>query len=169
MALNTMFKQISWNLDMIASLGHNQTFHVVDTKLFIENRGLPGLWRAAATRTLILDAIDNTCNMMDELLTSYQNSVFFQAHVFYESTNNTTEEMQQQLNELCSKEAVVSAGLSKLATFPRYQTDSSFLVRVAQILAEFKRLCGRANLLRAKNTTTKLEAQEVLAAANFST
>ncbi len=159
MALSTMFKQISWNLDMVASLGHNQTFHVVDTKLFIENRGFPGLWRATATRNLILDAIGTTCNMIEELLTSYQNSTFLQAHMFYESsTNNTTEEMQNQLNELCAKEEKVVAGLTKLGTFPRYQTDSCFLVRVAQVIAEFKKLCCRANLLRAKSNKPELVA-----------
>jgi ribosome-associated translation inhibitor RaiA len=158
MALSNMFKQISWNLDMVASLGNNQTFHVVDTKLYIENRFLQSFLRSTESRNLILDAIDNTCSMIDELLESYQNSVFLQPHVFYESRiNSTTEEMKNQLTELCVKEAAVVAGLTKLGTFPRYQTDSCFLVHIARIVAEFKKLCARANAIREKHATIKAE------------
>ncbi len=163
MALSNMFKQISWNLDMVASLGNNQTFHVVDTKLYIENRFLQSLIRSTESRSLILGAIDNTCGLIDELLESYQNSVFLQPHIFYESRiNSTSEEMKNQLNELCAKEASVVAGLTKLGTFPRYQTDSCFLVHIARIVAEFRKLCARANAIQEKHATIKSQVDELL-------
>jgi len=163
MALTNLFKQIVWNLDMISSLGNNQTFYVVDTKLFIENRGISSFWRNAETRVLILDAIEYTWTSMDEILNSYQNTSYLQPHVFYEtSKNNITEEIQNQLKEFSVKEEKVLEGLTRLNTFSRYQTDSSFLVRMGRIATEFKQLCLRANSLCLKQDQLKLQVEEIL-------
>jgi hypothetical protein len=163
MALTTCFKQITWNLDMISSLGNNQTFYVVDTKLFIENRSISSMWRCQETRFLVLDAIEYTWKMTDEMLVSYQHTSFLQPHIFYESRkNNTTEEIKNQLNELTIREEKVLEGLNRLGTFSRYLSDSCFLVRISHICSEFKRLCVRANELQSKQLQLKKEVDEIL-------
>jgi hypothetical protein len=163
MSLTNLFNQIVWNLDMISSLGNNQTFYVVDTKLFIENRTMAGYWRSGETRVLILDAVEYTWTSIDELLTSYQNTNFLQPHIFYESRkNDVTEKIKSQLQEFVNKEEKVLEGLNRLATFTRYQTDSSFLVRIGRMIAEFKRLCLRANSLSLKQIELKSQVNEIL-------
>jgi hypothetical protein len=148
MALTIVYNQILWNLDMVASLGTNQTFYVNESKLYIENRIFQSFIRNGEERNQILSAIENTWALTDELLNSYQHSVLLQPHVYYDEIKpNDFENIINQLNEFKDKEENVTNGLKRLGTFNRYQIDSSFLNRIGRIISEYKRLCNRANLL----------------------
>ena len=153
MALKVMYSQISWNLDMIGGLNLDETFYVVDTKLFVENRTFASfLWRCADTRKSILIALQTTLNMLDELVTSYYNSNFFQLPFFHgKNSSQTLEEIQTQLCEIYSKQDKVTSGFQRLATFKRYQLDHSFQLSINRIIVDFSKNCNRAKILHSKH------------------
>lgn len=165
MALKVLYSQINWNIEMIASITNDQTFYVVDTKLIVEDRMFSSfLWRSPETRKAILSAVQTTLNMLDELLTSYQNSNFLQTPLYYEkdaTTNrNITDEIQNQLDEICKKQDKVESGLKRLATFTRYQRDHSFQLSINRAILEFGKLCNRAEALRLKQDRIQMVAEE---------
>ena len=135
MALNTLFHDISWNLDTIKSITNHQTLLVVGDKLNLDDRYIQSIRRSFTfdSRKQILQVIEKTLVSTRELLISYQHSTYLQqsssTHVYQEQID-VAENIYANVQELLHKKDGVLQGLQILATFERYTKDTAFQIKI---------------------------------------
>ena len=135
MALKTLFQDIMWNLNTLSSIDNHQTLLVTGDKLNFDTRFFQSIRRALSEdgRKNVLNAIEKTLYLSDELLSSYQHSHYLCPGRIpqHEEEKEMANHMLTHILEIESKKEKVIEGLEKLATFERYQADASFQISIS--------------------------------------
>jgi len=154
MSLQCVTEDILWNLDILGSISNHQTLLVDGRKLDFDNRTLQWLRRPITgdSRDQILDAIKHTFVMFEEVLRSYQCNAYLHPdlkHIHQEQLE-VVETIMTNLDSLVARQQNVKRGLSTLATFERYNTDSGFRIQLNQFTEKMDKLCEKCHHLKEK-------------------
>jgi hypothetical protein len=157
MSLTTLFKDVAWNLDTVASIDNHQTLLVFGDRLDFDTRVLQSIRRALTDdgRDQILRVIDKSLTLAKEMLVSYQHSVYLQRPIqfhtlLHQEHLDIAETINNQVGELNDKKEKIIQGLTILSTFERYKQDSAFQIKIANFISVVERLCTKCVELQTK-------------------
>jgi hypothetical protein len=152
MALNTLFKDIIWNLDTICSIDNHQTLLVFGDKLNFDDRLFQSIRRAMTDdgRSQIVSAIDKTLTLTNELLTSYKHSNYIQPSIkyTYQEQMDIAENINNNVTEIENKKDNVVTGLQVLSTFERYTSDAAFQIKIKSFIQNINKIYEKCTNLR---------------------
>lgn len=144
MALDTIVSDIMWNLDIIRAITNHQTLMVHGNRLEFDNRVLQWLRRPLTgdSRQQILNAIQNTFTMFEEVLRSYQCNIYIQNPDDYKQAEQSEviDKIYTHLTGFIERRNEVFNGLEILSTFERYNNDHQFNIRLKSIKTTINRL-----------------------------
>ena len=142
MALNSLFKDIMRNFNTVANTNNHQTLMVKGDKLDFDNRNFQALRRMISDdgRKEIIKVISKTLKLTQELLHSYQNSIYLQQLTPY---SYQAENIFNNVNELQEKKEGILQGLDVLGTFERYVNDPSFQLEIDEFKKIVHRICDK--------------------------
>jgi hypothetical protein len=144
MALNTLFKDIIWNLDTICSIDNRQTLMVFGDKLNFDDRLFQSIRRAMTDdgRSQIVTVIEKTLTLTNELLTSYKHSNYIQPSMkyTYQEQMDIAENIANNVTEIQNKKDNLIKGLKFLSTFERYKSDAAFQIKIKNFIGKINRI-----------------------------
>ena len=136
MSLNLVFKDVMWNLNTISSVDNHQTLLVVGNKLHIDTRLFQFLRRNwnNNNRENIINIINHTLDMENEIIDSYQHSSF------KHTQHDTAKEITSNLLDLAKEKNNFVSGLRVLSSFERYDKDAAFQIKINRIVDRVDKL-----------------------------
>jgi hypothetical protein len=135
MSIETVFKDVMWNLDVVANLNNHQTLYVIGDKLATDTRWLQSWRRQTDERFAVNAALKNSLEVLKQLLQAYQCNIYLSNIVARMEPEQLeiAQTILSQVHRFTEKEQAIMAGFKRFANFWRYVHDAKFVVQVADI------------------------------------
>jgi hypothetical protein len=155
MALSTVVADVMWNFDIIGSINIHQTLLVNGDKLNFENRYFQFIRRTITSdgREQILQTIDKTFTICEEILHSYQCNMYVNTEQFenlHQEQLEIVSTIYDTLHNFIDRKKSVMNGLKVLSSFERYNDDPAFRIEIKRFNDRLEKIMKKCEQLKSR-------------------